>query len=438
MQSVRDRKLYYTEEQYRYARDECSALEYAMRRGYPLVRKGRDYYMRDHDSMVFTPDGWWFWNSRGLRGRAIEFAMAYEDKTQPEAVLALVGAEGQTYADVKAGRVVHSPQAQKVSYALKSPEPIEKAPFVLPVQSNDFRRLFGYLCGTRKLDGEILRDLIQQSNLYESCHVYHDSSGELKEIHNAVFVGRDAAGEPKSAFQRGLSSFGANAAFKRDVPGSDPSAAFCLPGRKEVSCVIVFEAAIDAISHASMYKDAGLDVQDCDRIALGGTEKIQGLTCYLGAHPNIKEVAIATDEDQGGRNAEKKITEVLIKNGFPKDHIFSIRQDVGKDWNDYLVRWRQVAEQAQAYPTTAVRGNASGKPVGRIHYLNTAGKVVASEAYSDRCAMMKDIRLCLYKSLRIVAETPAQQERIHRAREAHFHPQMQTAPEPENEMEMEL
>ena len=41
------------------------------------------------NSMVFTTDGRWFWNSHSLKGRAIEFIMAYEDKTLPEAVLIL-------------------------------------------------------------------------------------------------------------------------------------------------------------------------------------------------------------------------------------------------------------------------------------------------------------------------------------------------------------
>ena len=55
--------------------------------------------------------------------------------------------------------------------------------------------MFGYLCGTRKLDQDILKELIRQSNLYESVYRYVDkSTGELKEIHNAVFVGRDEHG----------------------------------------------------------------------------------------------------------------------------------------------------------------------------------------------------------------------------------------------------
>lgn len=40
-----------------------------------------------------------------------------------------------------------------------------------------------------------------------------------------------------------------------------------MPGREGVKTVIVFVASIDAISHACIYKDAGLGDKLCDRIA---------------------------------------------------------------------------------------------------------------------------------------------------------------------------
>lgn len=424
-------KLHYTPEQERYAR-ECSALEYAQSRGYELIRKGNYYQMKEHDSMVFTTDGRWFWNSRSLFGGAGDFIVHYEGKTWVEAVLILNHAEGQTYADVKAG--IHPRQdAPKPPQAHPTPAPVEKVPFKLPAQSLDFRRMFGYLCGTRKLDQKILQDLIGQSRLYESVYRYTDNTGEQKEIHNAVFVGMDAHGEPKSAFQRGLSSLGSNTTYKRDVPGSDASAAFCLPGNQDVDTVLVFEASIDAISHASIYKDAGLDYKMYDRIALGGTEKTVGLTTYLQSHPNISRVVIAMDEDAAGRAADKKIRELLAEE---KYNLVSLRQSVGKDWNDYLVKWRQVAEDAGQLPTTSNYSLELGKNVGRIHYLDDRGTVTATVAYDNLAAFQHQVRLCLNSGRRIVAETPEQQTRIHRDREPRT--PTQAPPEPESDCEMDL
>lgn len=425
-------KLHYTPEQERYAR-ECSALEYAQSRGYELIRKGNYYQMREHDSMVFTTDGRWFWNSRSLFGGAGDFIVHYEGKTWVEAVLILNHAEGQTYADVKAG--IHPRQdAPKPPQARPTPAPVEKVPFKLPAQSPDFRRMFGYLCGTRKLDREILRELIHQGSLYESAYHYVvKSTGELKEIHNAVFVGKNKYGEPKSAFQRGLFSLGQNTAYKGDVPSSDPSASFCVPGHENTETVIVFEASIDAISHACIYKDAGLDYKMYDRIALGGTEKTVGLTTYLQTHPNISRVVIAMDEDAGGRAADKKIRELLAEE---KYNLVSLRQSVGKDWNDYLVKWRQVAEDAGQLPTTSNYSLEPGKIVGRIHYIDDRGTVTATVAYDNLAAFQHQVRLCLNSGRRIVAETPEQQTRIHRDREPRTPTQAPPEPEPDYEMEL--
>lgn len=429
-------KQCFTEDQYHLAR-ESSALEYALSRGYPLIQKGNYYCLKDHDSMVFTQDGFWFWNSRSLRGRAIEFIRAYEDKTLVEAVQILNHIEGQTYADVRSGVQPHP--APHPPAAMSQPMRTEttKKPFALPPQSPDFRRLFGYLCGTRKLDSEILRELIRQGRIYESIRRYTvQETGELKEVHNAVFVGMDAHGEPKSAFQRGLVSLSSSAAYKRDVPGSDPSAAFCVPGYGDAKTVIVFEASIDAISHACVYKDAGLDYKIYDRIALGGTQKAVGLTAYLESHPNITRVVLAMDEDAAGRAADAKIRSQL-----PEEYeVLSLRQSLGKDWNEYLVRWRELAGNVGQLPTTCRHTSCAQQhttaPVGRIHYLNDKGGVMETVAYGDRAAFRKQVRLELNSGQRIIAETPEQQARIQQARAART-PRQSEPPQLEEEMEAE-
>ena len=218
------------------------------------------------------------------------------------------------------------------------------------------------------------------------------------------------------------------------MPGSDPSAPFLIPGNKGTDTVIVFEASIDAISHACIYKDAGLDDKLYDRIALGGTEKTVSLTTYLQTHPNISRVVIAMDEDAAGRAADLKIRELLEE---AKYEIISLRQSVGKDWNEYLVKWRQIADGALHLPTTGADGPQEGKPTGRIHYLDDRGTVTKSVSYSDRAAFQHQVRLCLNHGQRIVAETPEQQKRIQQSREAHTRAQAKAPPEPEPEDEME-
>lgn len=368
---------YFTEEQYRYARDQANALDYAMRRGYQLKKDGGCYRMREHDSMVFLPDGRWFWNSRGVKGRAIEFVMNYENKTLPEAVLALCGKDGQTYRDISQANIA----------------PPEKKPFELPPKADNCRRLYGYLCGTRKLDRDIVTELIRRGDLYESARTYNNKvTGRTGIAHNAVFVGRDAKGVAHSAFQRGLSSFEGGTAFKRDVPGSDPSASFCIHGRTGVDTVIVFEAAIDAASHASIYKIAGLDYKDCDRIALGGTEKIVGLSAYLETHAKIINVNLALDEDMGGNIAVERIEALLADRDY---NVSRLHQQGGKDWNDYLKLWHRTLSSLTCRRRT--------KAAGQVFFLAASGEVIRTESYKSRNTYRKDVDALLCAGELIVA-----------------------------------
>ena len=50
-----------------------------------------------------------------------------------------------------------------------------------------------------------------------------------------------------------------------------------------------------------------------------------------------------TYKDAGGRAAEQHIRELLDETQY---EIVSLRQSVGKDWNEYLDKWRQIAEDA--------------------------------------------------------------------------------------------
>ena len=116
--------------------------------------------------------------------------------------------------------------------------------------------------------------------------------------------------------------------------------------------------------------------------------------------------------------------------------IVSLRQSVGKDWNEYLVKWRQVAEDAAQLPTTGTYSIEPGKSVGRVHYLNDRCEVVSTTDYDDRSAFQREVRRCLNIGQRIVAETPEQQVRIHRDRSPRTPAQMQVSLEPEDAMEL--
>ncbi len=307
-------KPYYTKEQYEFARYNTSALEYAQSQGYELVRDGLYYHMKEHDSMIFTPRGNWFWNSRGLQGGALEFQMYYEGKTITEAVLTL--AEGKEF------DVTRPPERRD------PPAPVERQTFELPEKSNTTSQLFGYLCKTRKLDRGIVQEMLRQGIVYES--VYKTKLGKL--MHNACFVSYDNNSEPCSAYQRGTSAV----PFKKEAPGSNKSFGWLLKGNEQPVAVMAFEAAIDAASYATILKLCGQDEKIIDYLALGGVGD-KPLENYLTTHPNTREIWLGLDADGPGRAAAQRIKEKFTAQGYAVTDVTE-QMNFGecKDWNELL------------------------------------------------------------------------------------------------------
>lgn len=313
----KNNRVYYTAEQYAAARQNNNALEYVRRQGYDLVQEGKFYRLKDHDSLVFTADGRFFWNSRGVHGGALEFLVQYEGRSFPEAVLLLAG-----------DAVPSSDRRNCPEPPPKSQEapPIPPVEFRLPPPAKDMRRMFGYLCGTRKLMHQVVVEMIAQGIVYES--VYHTPSG--KELHNACFVSFDSMGNPCNAYQRGMTSTGTP--YKGDVPGGNKSFGWLLHG-KEPTKLYVFEAAIDAASYVTLLLRQGeYPLDRGDYLALGGLN-FTPILRYLDRHPHTDEITLLLDGDPPGQAAAKRFRAALEDLGYTVE---TILPPMGKDWNDTL------------------------------------------------------------------------------------------------------
>lgn len=314
---------YYTQEQLECARN-ASALEYALAHNYDLVRQGSRYILREHDSMVFRADGRWSWNSRDIGGRALDLLVHYEGLSIVDAVLCLAGDGGQA----------SRPRAAPPPAPLPPP-----AQFILPARSPTQKHLFAYLCGHRKLDADIVRDLIHQRRIYESIHHYqrhHDTT--WRECYNVVFLGLGSDGTPKNAYQRGASS---KSTFKSEVPGGQKiENPFIVPGLPGISDVGFFEAAIDAIAHATLYKSHGVDYTLMERVAMGGIAA-DTAAVYLATHPEKKDIHLCLDADAPGIAGAMHIEEELRKRGYDQSAGYRYTTEAvpagKKDWNEYLM-----------------------------------------------------------------------------------------------------
>ena len=278
--------LYFTTEQKARADQNSSALDYALSQGYELVREGSYYKMKNHDSMVFKPDGSWFWNSRGLHGRAPEFIMNYEGQSYVEAILKLAGDD------------VFTPTKPYHPIQRQEPEnpPVE---FALPEKADSQRQLFAYLCKTRRLSPDVVKEMLRQGILYQTDHRL--PSG--KTVHNACFVSFDGDGKPCSAFKRGLATEGKP--YKREVPGGDKSQGWIFRGNNPEH-LYVFEACIDAASYITIQDRVNSrPLENSDYLALGGLN-FQPVETYLSRNEKIKCVHLMLDHDSAGQEAAEK------------------------------------------------------------------------------------------------------------------------------------
>ena len=147
-----------------------------------------------------------------------------------------------------------------------------------------------------------------------------------------VFVGKDEAGKAKFACMRSIAG-----SLRKDVYGSDKEYSFCYPPRNPGSRhVAVFEAPIDALSHATLQELKGWK-WDGYRLSLGGTSHV-ALTAFLKRHPEIRRVSLYMDNDLGGLKNARRIKAMLHEDQrFRHIRVGVNPPRTGKDYNEMLL-----------------------------------------------------------------------------------------------------
>ena len=174
---------------------------------------------------------------------------------------------------------------------------------------------------------------------------YKPKKNEKKYIPVCVFTGTDETGKVRFACMRGIYE-----TLKKDVYGSDKAYSFCLPPKRAHSSqVAVFEAPIDALSHATLQMIDGWKWNGY-RLSLGGTSPV-ALIAFLERHPEIRRVTLHMDNDLGGLKNARKIRDMLradpkfkhIRVGINPPH-------QGKDYNEMLqIRLQQIGQGKQRH-----------------------------------------------------------------------------------------
>ena len=248
-------------------------LEYAKSLGMEFETRGRNntFYQKGHSLNITRSKNMYYRFSTGKGGNVINFAMEQNGWTFQQAVRSLCGEEIQK-------------SVPKQTYIPAKQIPEHKEKMILPKANSDARRAFAYLVKTRHIDSQIVTQLMREHKIYEN------------DKHSCVFVGFDKNGQAGYASVRSTYTMGNS--YRGDVKNSDKRHCFTLNGKSD--SVYVFEAPIDAMSHATLTKVSGWDWQEDWRIALGGVSYL-GLQQFLSLHPEIKNIHFATDNDEQGK-----------------------------------------------------------------------------------------------------------------------------------------
>lgn len=307
--------------------NQVSILELTRRLGYNPVKRGNNYHIGDHGGLYISDEknSFYCWAAE-TGGGPIQFLMKFENMNWVEAMKYLVGDAEEIHRE-----------SNRIKW--QKPEEVKRTEFKLPEKSQtSYKRLFAYLLKARGLDKDIVMQLVNLKKIYES-HPHH----------NVVFVGYDENGQPRQAFQRGTVT---GITFKGEVPGGDKKFCFAMEGKGE--SLTVYEAAIDAISHASILKHFGMSWKKEHRIALGCLSD-HSLECYLKRHPEIKNITFALDNDDEakfsngqpapnwGQQAAEKFAEKYTKLGYTT----SIEKPIAKDWNEDLMNLHLSEQEIQ-------------------------------------------------------------------------------------------
>jgi len=291
-----------------------------------LIQDGPNRYVtKTHSSLVISNNKW-IWNREQVAGvSALDYLVKVRNISFVDAVELLTGEcaiSGRLYQEIK------NPKPSPSKFRFYPPKPLRYT-----------TRALAYL-QSRGISPEVIGQCMQAGILYESRYLnsaspYHNSAV-------CVFAGKDEHGEIRFANMRGI-----NSDLKLDKAGSSKRFNFCIPAKKPHSrCLIVFESAIDALSHASLQQRKGWE-WDGYRLSLGGSSPIS-LIAFLERNPQIKRVILHLDNDKAGLSAAWKIKAMFASSSqFARIHITVNPPRNGIDYNDVLLHSIQQKKESK-------------------------------------------------------------------------------------------
>jgi len=268
--------------------------QYLMSIGVPLIRNGIRWKHKEHDSLTFTENAY-YWNSRQEHGNAVDYLTKYMDMSFQDAVTALIG------------------------FSSVDREPVLTKDFELGKMelSRSIDRVKRYLNKSRFVGYNVVDYLIENKLLCQEVKTNNALFLMYDENHNCV--GAEAQGITLTRFKQ--IKAGSKYGYGFNVPFSDNGS---------FDFALFFESAIDLISfidHKMNCKKKSL--KRCLLVSMAGL-KVNILKHTLKAFKGPLRPVICVDNDKAGAAFTKNLKEENIA--------FILRQpdERYKDWNEQV------------------------------------------------------------------------------------------------------
>lgn len=298
---------------------EIPITDYAARLGFTLVRKGKYYSLKEHDSVIIDTDKNCFWRnsvfSKGFSGGAgsvIDFAMEFAGAADAREALRQLSELYGIHGESDRAEVERKPKTKAVGQKKERPQTV--AGLEKPKKADNNKSVFRYLIAERKIQRSVIRYFLAKNMLYQD------------ERRNCVFR-TDVFGCVRSTGEK---------RFVRDLEGCDYDECFYFRGSNAAKGLIVAESVIDIMSVMSYFTLKEKKYTDFCYLALSGTNKLESIFHHLKKEGTaIDTIFLAFDNDKAGHKAVGQVQERAAAD-FPEIRIKTAFPPQGKDWNDYI------------------------------------------------------------------------------------------------------
>ena len=277
---------------------------YLINRGEELEFNGRRYRHKQHQSLVFTANAY-FWNSKNEHGNAVDFLMRF------------YGMDFDTAVNELTKKYPERPEGQK---KVDMPVLVGTVNFSFASLnlSSDMRRSIAYLTKTRSIDTKIIQNLTKEKYIFQETGTNNIVFPVYDE--NESIVGAETAGTLSDV------------RFKGVKDGSKYGYGFNISFEKPLIYALFFESAIDLISFIEIRKERGKNLKGCLLVSMAGLKENiinHTLKVFKGEFDPL-EAVLCVDSDEAGKNFVDsfKGQNGAFRSFFPDEPY--------KDWNEQL------------------------------------------------------------------------------------------------------